>query len=416
MNLLILSFFLVLFEPLKLPLPKPKTTYGLAKVFLLILFLRQIFLLFKKPKLFNKKTQQIFLPLLFFVTINLFSFLKAYNISAAFQQINFLLTASVLFFLGFFHFVQKDQIKRYSNYFLIFTFFVGFLSVLSFFFLGAAQNLWHFLFPKNTLERYLNDLGRNRLLPYWDLEMITPLVLFFLLFGKKKKRVLALATLFFQGLAIFFSNTRYRLLTFLFGFVYLFLIKKKRKLLTLLPLLLLIPFALFLSKSHFNINLLERFLFQDPGLDLYSLKIRLIYLQETLKIFKKFPLLGIGPGNFPYFITTDWRYIPTGYFWLSSLGEHNVVSPHNIFLQVLAETGILGFLSFLWLLFSFAKNDLLLFKKKKVSLLLAISLSSWCYIFNNLTSIVHTSAAGMAYFLFLRAVLAKLYYENCHRS
>lgn len=411
MKLLILSFFLILFEPLRLPLPRPRTTYGLAKVFLLLLFLRQIFLILKKPQLFNKKVQKVFLPLLVFATFNLFSFLKAYNVSAAFQQINFLLTASLLFFLGFFAFRTKKQVRFFADYFLIFVFVVALLTVLSFFFLGTAKHLWYLLFPEETLRRYLQDLDRNRLLPLWDLEMATPFLIFFLLFAKGKKWALALATLLFQGLAIFFSNTRYRLLTFLLSFTYLFLIKKEKKLFAFLPLLSLLPFALFLSKSYLNINLLERFLFQNPGLDLYSLKIRLIYFQETLKIFQRFPFLGIGPGNFPYFITADWRYLPVGVFWLSRLGEHNVISPHNIFLQILAEGGILGLLSFLWLLLSFIKTDISLLKRRHDQLLLAISLSSWLYIFNNLTSIVHTSAAGMAYFLFLRGILAKKYFR-----
>jgi O-antigen ligase len=53
-------------------------------------------------------------------------------------------------------------------------------------------------------------------------------------------------------------------------------------------------------------------------------------------IFEQFPILGIGPGNFRY-LCTDLIQFDLGYRC------HN--HPHNFYLQILSETGFLGFVS-----------------------------------------------------------------------
>ena len=69
----------------------------------------------------------------------------------------------------------------------------------------------------------------------------------------------------------------------------------------------------------------------------FSFEKRLAYWQDTFSIIKTRPLAGVGPGNFDIPLS---RYA------------------HNSYLQVWAETGILGLISFLWLIILAAKGVL----------------------------------------------------------
>lgn len=70
---------------------------------------------------------------------------------------------------------------------------------------------------------------------------------------------------------------------------------------------------------------------------LFSAVMRLNYWQDTLRIIKLHPWLGIGPGNF-------------------NLAQSRYT--HNSYLQVWAEMGILGIISFLWLAIAVLKSSL----------------------------------------------------------
>ena len=70
---------------------------------------------------------------------------------------------------------------------------------------------------------------------------------------------------------------------------------------------------------------------------MFSLAARLTYWQDTLGIILRHPLTGIGIGNFDLM---DSRYA------------------HNSYLQLCAETGILGLISFVWLIAAVIKNSL----------------------------------------------------------
>lgn len=85
--------------------------------------------------------------------------------------------------------------------------------------------------------------------------------------------------------------------------------------------LLLITMAIFLTRA----------LAQKHIQPIFSISMRLTYWKQTLELIKSFPIVGVGLGNFD---------IPPSRY------------AHNSYLQLWAETGILGISSFLWLIFS----------------------------------------------------------------
>jgi len=107
------------------------------------------------------------------------------------------------------------------------------------------------------------------------------------------------------------------------GFASLRLVTRRARLLLLALILLLVLFLGYFALMH-----------RESSFDA-----RLIIWQNTWQIFKNNPILGIGPGTLG------------NYF--SPYPEWGVPQPHNIYLAFLLQTGIIGFIGFIWLLIWF---------------------------------------------------------------
>jgi O-antigen ligase len=69
---------------------------------------------------------------------------------------------------------------------------------------------------------------------------------------------------------------------------------------------------------------------------------RLAIWQESFNVFLENPILGVGLGNYP--LTTN-----------PYLDYRTSVTSHNLYLDILAETGIFGLLAWLWFIVAAAK-------------------------------------------------------------
>ena len=85
---------------------------------------------------------------------------------------------------------------------------------------------------------------------------------------------------------------------------------------------------------------------QTDGAQLTSMGIRVVMWETTTAIVREAPLLGHGLGSFP----EQYRRIVSERYkgWKATLTE----DPHNQYLLILAETGLLGLAAFSWFLFS----------------------------------------------------------------
>ena len=80
-----------------------------------------------------------------------------------------------------------------------------------------------------------------------------------------------------------------------------------------------------------------------------SLESRLMIWQSAWTIIKDHSLIGIGPGMFQkYYLDYQAKFPP----YL----EWAVPQPHNIFLAFWLQTGLLGLIGFIWLLFRFFES------------------------------------------------------------
>lgn len=140
-----------------------------------------------------------------------------------------------------------------------------------------------------------------------------------LLITKNKYRFYLLAIMFF---ALYLTKSIGAHLSLFLGMMVYLLLKENpagKKITLLFVLAACFTFILIVRQTSLK----------GHTLPIFSLNQRLGYWQETLRIIKDHPFLGIGLGNFDLPLS---RYT------------------HNSYLQLLAETGALGLFSFFWFL------------------------------------------------------------------
>ncbi|GEM_PF-406170 len=157
-----------------------------------------------------------------------------------------------------------------------------------------------------------------------------------------KQSVIFGILLIFTLVAIFLTFSRSAILMLIVGALTLFTLIQKRKM--ILPLLTaIILFSIIISPQSYieNLNLLR----------LSSTEARIANYSSTLKIIKEKPVLGVGFNSVRYAknhfdIQSGWTKLPS----------HADAGADNSFLFVLATTGFVGFLVYLWLWFCILKE------------------------------------------------------------
>ncbi len=124
-----------------------------------------------------------------------------------------------------------------------------------------------------------------------------------------------------------------------------------------------------------------------------SVGLRITFLQNSLKIIEKHPFFGVGTGDFP-----------AEYAKISKKNTPNAaltVQPHNMYLLVLAQTGILGLLALLSIFYmqiklSFKKNE---YRELRLALpiLFLVVMFSDSYLLGHYTSLLFVYFSSFLY-------------------
>lgn len=124
----------------------------------------------------------------------------------------------------------------------------------------------------------------------------------------------------------------------------------KRKVKTIRwPVFLIIPFMLMLfAAAGVSIKPVKERL-MTIGIGITANTSRLTLWKEAISIIEDFPVLGTGPNTYTSIIS---RY---------SASKITGSYPHNSYLQMAAETGMAGLISFLWILWRFFRSGLGIF-------------------------------------------------------
>ncbi len=209
--------------------------------------------------------------------------------------------------------------------------------------------------------------------------------------------------------ALIMFGTRGALLGFIFGFLFFFWWIKRKGITISKPLILSIIVIILISIIYSTPNPLnQRSLplwnklqntkeFLAKAENTGSIRARLTFWKVTLLMIKDHPLKGVGPGRFGYFYP----------FYQSKILKedkgpkkhaYNAKRAHNEYLQVFAETGVFGFLVFLFILYSLLQQG---YKRLKSSdNIMYISLASGILVLlvHALFSFPWHLAASMLYF------------------
>ena len=181
----------------------------------------------------------------------------------------------------------------------------------------------------------VNAVQRKRM-PFWPVISISVMIAALLL------------TKSLGGILIFFITL------FLFLFLLTYYLKLKRynkRMAFLVNLIIVISLIIFIPTSGFFLrHRLSQFLdFNDPQ---NSIVQRLHFLKTSLNILKDYPFLGIGWRNLGL-LYEDYKVAQANISHFS----------HNCFLQIAVETGPLGLVGFVWIVYIFLRDGLRNLKK-----------------------------------------------------
>jgi len=235
---------------------------------------------------------------------------------------------------------------------------------------------------------------------------LIPVILFLLYLLWKKVKPWANSPRFYCLLPLLvfiflltFSRSAWVLLGLSFIILLPFLLKQVRlvrflkiSLLICLGLLLVIGSVHWLTGLSIKAALEHRLAY--ISYDIWKASIDYPKIRAALDEFSKHPLLGVGYGNFPFYLASS--------EWYTS--SHINISP-NQFLMLLVETGILGFSLFICFVLGSLKSSLRMIKQTKVRFWRGVNTAFLFAIVGILVSLQYESQLNQPYFWFYLGML-----------
>lgn len=283
----------------------------------------------------------IFLPVLFYVAFEIFSYVTSTDRPIALNELKRSLISFIAYFAG------ANIIASNNQRSMVFTgLFAGsFLSIIY----GILQHFggfWRIAVPQ--MGRVMSTFG-NPIFFAAYLVIILPIAVgLFFTHHKLWVRILLAVFLACGITALFFTQTRAAYIGFAFSMlVFSFLAIKQNRTRISILIVILIIFGIFLSLTkHIWMRQQEH----------------VLIWRDSLVMWLKYPLLGTGPGTFhlyfPKFASEELKKI-----WPQD--RFIVNDAHNEYVQYLAETGIAGFGILVWILVSFFRNAYSISRNRK---------------------------------------------------
>ncbi len=415
------AILLTFFGPLRLPsIMHFRTLLGFVKLIGLVLFVLSLLLPFVHNKYISFFRSYSFYPVTFFVISQLLSVFTLTNVSYFLTDFGILATGLFFYYLGFVYFDRDVSVRMFRA--LFFCMLLACLPVFAvFLFRESGISFISSMYPKYENFVFLHDLSRGRIFSIIDFEYFVPCIVFWLVYTNKRKRVYghviaAVATAITLA-AIVLVNYRYRFLTYLMGFVLMYNYMKpyRQKIRTIVLTTLGVIFACYLviSIASSKSTIIDRFLMKNYAEDVTSVDRRFVMYRQALDLFMQSPILGVGTGNYKdnvqivYSLFGGRTYEP--YY---KILQNVYAYPHNWYLTLLAENGLIGITIFSWMVYSFVTVDIRLWKSLTGNSLLIFSTTSsvtWLFMFANLFTHMHVSLPMVIIFWAFRGMIEKMY-------
>lgn len=371
-----LSFLLMRLPPILLPFRL--TSHIIFRLINLIILIKLI-LLDKKQISFKG----IAVLLMAFFIFQSLSAINAININTFLYFFERLITVSV-FTLACYLLINNKKKVGILVKLISLTVIINILLELVMFFYPQLINFLYGFIHQSVLDIFVFNLNRGRL--YFESygEVFLPVILYFFIEEKNmlKKIVYWLIAIGVILLA-FWSNYRDRFIVVCFSLLVsliifkneLFKIKFKQNIVFLIATLLVFLSGFFYIYQTKGYSVIDRLFLQDKEEDVNSLTFRRELIEEAILIGKQNIITGVGLGNYyehlPSYMKNR-RYQMIGQN--KTFYDATLLYPHNLFAQIFVETGLIGLLSFLFILGLFIKKDFkILIGNKGISKALIIS-------------------------------------------
>jgi O-antigen ligase len=209
--------------------------------------------------------------------------------------------------------------------------------------LSAPTKLYWFMTPRFGGWIYGPYINHNHYAGLMEMLVPVPLVFAFSRFGNQRERWIAASAAAFMAATIFLSGSRGGMIAFgveiAIFLVWVFRERQRKNIAILLGVFLLISLAIIASTGGHEVKARIATFAADKHSDIAT-DIRLQIDRDILRMVRHRPMLGWGQGTFAEV------YPRFRSFYTNSL----VNAAHNDFLQVLAETGLIGFGIMIWFL------------------------------------------------------------------
>jgi O-antigen ligase/Tfp pilus assembly protein PilF len=330
------------------------------------IFIYYIFTIIKKGK-FSYTNNSIHLPILIFILLASLSILLNNTYSVSLKDFIYFLS----YFLIYFFIINNIKTKETFNFCLV-VFFIA-ASLISLYLLIQYYGLDPFL---SDTKRLTSTLGnRNYVSGY--LALIFPIVFsLFLIESKKRNKIFfeIVLLIIYTGIIVCHTRAIWAALIFsllLFGYLLSHfkinkILKDNKKWLIILFSIFILITLIYSTDNPLNrssITAAERAVsaFDMQG---SSLRTRLLIWNSTIDMIKDRPLFGSGLGTFPlYYLEYQADFLQRNPSYLNFSGKAG--EAHNEYLQLWAEMGIIGLLSFLLIIIIFYRTNLDSIKKIK---------------------------------------------------
>jgi len=311
----------------------------------LVLIYWIFYLIIKKRKIKVTLTKPIFLfasICLISLLLNLKELILEQSLVSFSYLFRWIMYAAVYFIVANLNEEKKKKLINYIFYSGIIVLFLGFVQV---FFYPSLKNLYYLGWDEHMYRLFSTFLDPN----FTGIYLVIIFLLgIYLYLSKKRKIYIVLSTLILIGVFLTYSRTAF--ITLLISAVSLLIIANKKKL--ILPIVVAILLITFVFPKTFK----------SEGTDFFrtfSAAARISTMQHGLKIFSDHPIFGVGFNSYRYF-QEKYGFELTDY----AVPSRAAAGVENSFIFVLATTGLIGFISYLYLLFRIF--SLVLLSKNKV--------------------------------------------------
>jgi O-antigen ligase len=260
---------------------------------------------------------------------------------ATFSQLLLYSSYGILCFLLVQSLTSSRAVRRLGTALVIYGSAVALFAVLQN--LSAPSKLYWLRTPRLGGWIYGPYVNHNHYAGLMEMLVPVPLVFAFSRFGNQRERWIAASAAAFMAATIFLSGSRGGMIAFgveiAIFLVWVFRERQRKNIAILLGVFLLISLAIIASTGGHEVKARIATFAADKHSDIAT-DIRLQIDRDILRMVRHRPMLGWGQGTFAEV------YPRFRSFYTDSL----VNAAHNDFLQVLAETGLIGFAIMIWFL------------------------------------------------------------------